>query len=85
MLNDIFDRGRLDNPINRTILSTFMKKKKVKYDVAKNGEEAVEKWRSGNFQLILVSEISMFGAYFDDGDRWIFRCRSWTGLRRRKQ
>ncbi|KIM67697.1 hypothetical protein SCLCIDRAFT_1209799 [Scleroderma citrinum Foug A] len=43
-----------DNPINRTILSTFMKKKKVKYDVAKNGEEAVEKWRSGNFQLILM-------------------------------
>lgn len=43
-----------DNPINRTILSTFMKKKKVKYDVAKNGEEAVEKWRRGNFQLILM-------------------------------
>ncbi|KAL4075648.1 hypothetical protein J3A83DRAFT_4356883 [Scleroderma citrinum] len=43
-----------DNPINRTILSTFMKKKKVKYDVAKNGEEAVEKWRTGNFQLILM-------------------------------
>lgn len=43
-----------DNPINRTILSTFMKKKKVKYDVAKNGAEAVEKWRDGNFQLILM-------------------------------
>ncbi|KAI6046474.1 hypothetical protein EDC04DRAFT_1476512 [Pisolithus marmoratus] len=43
-----------DNSINRTILSTFMKKKKVKYDVAKNGEEAVEKWRNGNFQLILM-------------------------------
>ncbi|KAG6336335.1 hypothetical protein ID866_2760 [Astraeus odoratus] len=43
-----------DNAINRTILSTFMKRKKVKYDVAKNGEEAVEKWRSGNFQLILM-------------------------------
>lgn len=43
-----------DNPINRTILSTFMKKKKVKYDVAKNGQEAVEKWRNGNFQLILM-------------------------------
>jgi osomolarity two-component system, response regulator SSK1 len=32
-----------------------MRKKKIKYDVAKNGEEAVGKWRSGGFHLILVS------------------------------
>ena len=32
-----------------------MKKKKIKYDVAKNGEEAVSKWRTGGFHLILVS------------------------------
>ena len=32
-----------------------MKKKKIKYDVAKNGEEAVSKWRSGGFHLILAS------------------------------
>lgn len=44
-----------DNPINQTILSTFMRKKKIKYDVAKNGEEAVQKWRTGGFHLILVS------------------------------
>ncbi|KAI0677003.1 hypothetical protein C8Q78DRAFT_59365 [Trametes maxima] len=43
-----------DNPINQTILSTFMKKKKIKYDVAKNGEEAVHKWRTGGFHLILM-------------------------------
>ncbi|TBU49058.1 hypothetical protein BD309DRAFT_1034962 [Dichomitus squalens] len=43
-----------DNPINQTILSTFMKKKKIKYDVAKNGEEAVQKWHSGGFHLILM-------------------------------
>ncbi|KAI0002945.1 hypothetical protein BJV74DRAFT_876353 [Russula compacta] len=43
-----------DNPINQTLLSTFMRKKKIKYDVAKNGEEAVEKWRSGRFHLILM-------------------------------
>jgi osomolarity two-component system, response regulator SSK1 len=43
-----------DNPINQTILSTFMKKKKIKYDVAKNGEEAVQKWLTGGFHLILV-------------------------------
>ena len=47
-------RRPIDNPINQTILSTFMKKKKIKYDVAKNGEEAVQKWRSGTFHLILV-------------------------------
>ncbi|KAI0069111.1 hypothetical protein BV25DRAFT_1845138 [Artomyces pyxidatus] len=43
-----------DNPINQTILSTFMKKKKLKFDVAKNGEEAVSKWKSGRFHLILM-------------------------------
>jgi len=43
-----------DNPINQTLLSTFMRKKQIKYDVAKNGEEAVEKWSSGRFHLILV-------------------------------
>ena len=43
-----------DNPINQTILSTFMKKKKIKYDLANNGQEAVQKWRTGEFHLILV-------------------------------
>ncbi|KAG1739859.1 uncharacterized protein EDB91DRAFT_1134170 [Suillus paluster] len=43
-----------DNPINQTILSTFMKKKKIKFDVAKNGEEAVQKWHNGSFHLILM-------------------------------
>ncbi|PCH41316.1 hypothetical protein WOLCODRAFT_137320 [Wolfiporia cocos MD-104 SS10] len=43
-----------DNPINQTILSTFMKKKKIKFDVAQNGEEAVTKWRTGGFHLILM-------------------------------
>ncbi|KAH8102810.1 hypothetical protein DFH11DRAFT_1735128 [Phellopilus nigrolimitatus] len=42
------------NPINQTILSTFMKKKKIKYDVAKNGAEAVAKWKTGGFHLILM-------------------------------
>ncbi|TFY80634.1 hypothetical protein EWM64_g3378 [Hericium alpestre] len=43
-----------DNPINQTILSTFMKKRKITFDVAKNGEEAVTKWKSGRFHLILM-------------------------------
>jgi osomolarity two-component system response regulator SSK1 len=45
----------VDNPINQTILSTFMKKKKITYQLASNGQEAVEKWRTGQFHLILVS------------------------------
>ena len=52
-----------DNPINQTILSTFMKKKKIKYDVAKNGEEAVSKWRSGGFHLILVGVHIVSGSH----------------------
>lgn len=44
----------LDNPINQTILSMFMKKKGIKYAVAKDGEEAVQKWKAGDFHLVLV-------------------------------
>ncbi|KAL1919880.1 uncharacterized protein VTP21DRAFT_1812 [Calcarisporiella thermophila] len=43
-----------DNPINQTILSTFMKKRKIKYSVANNGLEAVEKWKQGGFHLVLM-------------------------------
>jgi osomolarity two-component system response regulator SSK1 len=35
-------------------LAGFMRKKKLKYQLAKNGLEAVEKWKTGNFDLILV-------------------------------
>ena len=50
----IKSEGFADNSISQTLLYTFMRKKKIKYDVAKNGEKAVEKWRSGRFYLILV-------------------------------
>ncbi|SCV70745.1 BQ2448_3507 [Microbotryum intermedium] len=43
-----------DNPINQMILSTFMKKKGIVYAVAKDGEEAVQKWRAGSFHLVLM-------------------------------
>ncbi|TIB80295.1 hypothetical protein E3Q22_01974 [Wallemia mellicola] len=43
-----------DNPINQTILKKFMTRRNVKYDIALNGEEAVEKWRTGTFHLILM-------------------------------
>lgn len=45
----------LDNRINQTILATFLRKKSVRYDVAMNGQEAVDKWRTGSFHLVLVS------------------------------
>lgn len=44
-----------DNPINQNILAMFFKRKKIKHQTAKDGQEAVEKWRTGGFHLILVS------------------------------
>lgn len=60
----------VDNPINQTILSTFMIRKKIRYDLAANGEEAVEKWRTGEFHLILVGN---FYLQFRLGGRLKFR------------
>ena len=37
----------------------FLRKKKIKHQSAKDGLEAVEKWRTGGFHLILVR----FGAF----------------------
>jgi osomolarity two-component system response regulator SSK1 len=41
--------------INQAILSTWMKKHSIKFSVACDGKEAVEKWKGGGFHLILVS------------------------------
>ncbi|KAG6889024.1 hypothetical protein C0992_006720 [Termitomyces sp. T32_za158] len=43
-----------DNPINQNILSEFMKKKRIKYELANNGQEAVTKFGTGVFHLILM-------------------------------
>ncbi|KAL1409693.1 Two-component response regulator SSK1p [Vanrija albida] len=43
-----------DNPINQNILSMFFRKKKIKHQTAKDGVEAVEKWKTGGFHLILM-------------------------------
>lgn len=32
----------------------FLKKKRIQHQSAKDGLEAVEKWKTGNFHLILV-------------------------------
>jgi osomolarity two-component system response regulator SSK1 len=33
----------------------FLRKRKIKHQAANNGQEAVEKWKTGTFHLILVS------------------------------
>nr|CAG8497175.1 4637_t:CDS:2 [Entrophospora candida] len=38
----------------QAILSTFMRKKKIKYECATNGQEAVDKWKEGGFHLVLM-------------------------------
>ncbi|KAL1744622.1 hypothetical protein HDZ31DRAFT_38259 [Schizophyllum fasciatum] len=43
-----------DNPINRTILQTQMKKHNIGHDTASNGQEAVDKWMTGHFDIILM-------------------------------
>lgn len=57
-----------DNPINQNILAMFFKRKKIKHQTAKDGQEAVEKWRTGGFHLILVSSLILSILVADDPD-----------------
>lgn len=43
-----------DNVINQAILRSFLKKHKISYKVAKNGQEAVDKWKEGGIDLIFM-------------------------------
>ncbi|KAI9779464.1 MAG: ssk1 response regulator receiver [Candelina submexicana] len=43
-----------DNIINLKLLEAFMKRLKVRWQTAMNGREAVTKWRSGGFHLVLM-------------------------------
>ncbi|KAF8933856.1 ssk1 response regulator receiver [Dissophora ornata] len=43
-----------DNDINQKILAKFMRKCKIRYDLACNGREAVDKWKVGGFHLVLM-------------------------------
>ncbi|BFZ53485.1 Two-component response regulator SSK1p [Savitreella phatthalungensis] len=43
-----------DNMINQRILETFMRKRKIRCATAKNGKEAVDKWRKGGIHLVLM-------------------------------
>lgn len=43
-----------DNPINLKLLEAFAKGLKVRWQSAMNGQDAVTKWRSGGFHLVLM-------------------------------
>lgn len=43
-----------DNVINLRLLEAFMKRLKVRWQIAMNGRAAVEKWRQGGFHLVLM-------------------------------
>lgn len=43
-----------DNSINQAILGAFLRKHKIHYHIAKNGQEAIDKWRKGGFHLVLM-------------------------------
>ena len=43
-----------DNIINLKLLEAFMKRLKVRWQTAMNGKEAMTKWRSGGFHLVLM-------------------------------
>ncbi|CAM9020063.1 unnamed protein product [Wickerhamomyces anomalus] len=43
-----------DNLINLRILSAHLRRHKIHYDIAKNGQEAIDKWRTGGFHLVLM-------------------------------
>lgn len=43
-----------DNIINQKLLEAFMKRLKVRWKCAGNGEEALKKWRQGGFHLVLM-------------------------------
>jgi osomolarity two-component system response regulator SSK1 len=43
-----------DNIINLKLLEAFMKRLKVRWHTAMNGRDAVKKWRSGGFHLVLM-------------------------------
>ena len=63
-----------------------MRRKKIKYDVAKNGEEAVQKWHNGGFHLILViirPDVDLIKLKFSP--RWTSKCLLWTAYKRQKR
>ncbi|CDO94618.1 unnamed protein product [Kluyveromyces dobzhanskii CBS 2104] len=56
--NKVFPRINVliveDNAINQAILALFLRKNGISYKVAKDGLEAIEKWKEGDSHLILM-------------------------------
>jgi CheY-like chemotaxis protein len=43
-----------DNPVNQRVAMTMLGKMGHRVELAKNGREALERWRAGDFDLILM-------------------------------
>ncbi len=58
-IKDIFDAKVLmveDNKANQMFLGVVLKKLNLTYDIAENGEEAIEKYKNNHYNIILMDE-----------------------------
>ena len=58
-IKDIFDAKVLmveDNKANQMFLGVVLKKLNLTYDIAENGEEAIEKYKNNHYDIILMDE-----------------------------
>ncbi|KAF8323673.1 CheY-like protein, partial [Clavulina sp. PMI_390] len=44
-----------NNRINQAILAAYMRKRKIQYATADNGQEAVERWQTGHYDIIIMN------------------------------
>jgi osomolarity two-component system response regulator SSK1 len=46
---------QIDNVVNQEVVAAFLHKMNIRFDVASNGKEVIQKWQSGVFHIILVT------------------------------